>query len=104
VKERIARARRAQEALGADELRRRAARCCATILDHLLAHADELVEIICKDSGKTRENAMLGEIWTVSEKLRHNPRARRAAPAAGAGPVGGLPPQTRGRSTTSRSA
>jgi len=37
---------------------------------HLLEHADELCELIVRDAGKTRENAMLGEIWTVSEKLR----------------------------------
>ena len=37
---------------------------------HLLEHTDELVEAICRDSGKTRENALMGEIWPVCEKLR----------------------------------
>lgn len=37
---------------------------------HLLEHADELVEAICRDAGKTRENALMGELWPVSEKLR----------------------------------
>lgn len=40
------------------------------MLDHLLDHADELVDAVVRDSGKTRENAMLGEIWPVAEKLR----------------------------------
>ncbi|MCA9619562.1 MAG: aldehyde dehydrogenase family protein [Myxococcales bacterium] len=41
------------------------------ILDHVLAHADELCRVVVKDAGKTRENALLGEIWPVCEKLRH---------------------------------
>ncbi len=41
-----------------------------TMLTHLLDHADELVETVVRDSGKTRENAMMGEIWPVAEKLR----------------------------------
>jgi acyl-CoA reductase-like NAD-dependent aldehyde dehydrogenase len=40
------------------------------MLDHLLEHADELVDHVVRDSGKTRENALLGEIWPVAEKLR----------------------------------
>ena len=27
--------------------------------------------MICRDAGKTRENALLGEIWPICEKLRH---------------------------------
>src|SRR4051794_14158141 len=37
------------------------------MLEHLLDHADELVDAVVRDSGKTRENAMLGEIWPVAE-------------------------------------
>ncbi len=37
---------------------------------YIVEHADEFVEAICRDSGKTRENALMGEIWTVCEKLR----------------------------------
>ncbi len=40
------------------------------ILDHVLAHADELCEVVARDSGKTRHNAMLGEVWPVVEKAR----------------------------------
>ena len=40
------------------------------VLEHVVDHADELCEIVCRVSGKTRENAMMGEIWPVAEKLR----------------------------------
>lgn len=40
------------------------------ILDHVLEHADELCDVVVRDAGKTRENAMMGEIWPVCEKLR----------------------------------
>lgn len=40
------------------------------ILKHVLRHADELCDVIVRDAGKTRENAIMGEIWPVSEKLR----------------------------------
>jgi acyl-CoA reductase-like NAD-dependent aldehyde dehydrogenase len=41
------------------------------LLDYIVVHADELSDVIARDAGKTRENAMLGEIWPVCEKLRH---------------------------------
>ena len=40
------------------------------VLRHIAANADELVEIVCRDSGKTRENALMGDVWPVCEKLR----------------------------------
>lgn len=40
------------------------------MLEDILAHSDELCELIVRDSGKTRENALMGEIWPVCEKLR----------------------------------
>jgi len=40
------------------------------VLAHVLDHADELCELVVRDAGKTRENAMLGEVWPVVEKLR----------------------------------
>ena len=46
-------------------------RVLGRLLDYLLDHTDELVETICRDAGKTRENALLGEIWPLCEKLRH---------------------------------
>ncbi len=36
---------------------------------HLLDNADELVDWVVKDAGKTKENAMMGEIWPVAAKL-----------------------------------
>ncbi len=46
-------------------------RVLGKILDYLLDNVDTLVEDICRDAGKTRENAILGEIWPICEKLRH---------------------------------
>lgn len=69
VRRAIARAREAQ--VGWREtsfaLRRRVLR---RVADAVLAQVDDLVELIVRDSGKTRENALMGEIWTVLEKLR----------------------------------
>src|SRR5439155_18415190 len=45
-------------------------RVLGRIRDHVIDHADELCELVCRVSGKTRENAMMGEIWPVVEKLR----------------------------------
>lgn len=41
-----------------------------SLLTHLLEHADELCEVISRDSGKTLHHALIGEIWPVAEKLR----------------------------------
>ena len=70
VRARVQRAKRAQKSWGAttfDERRRVLGR----LIDYLLDHTDELCDIIARDAGKTRENALLGEIWPVCEKLRH---------------------------------
>lgn len=40
------------------------------ILDQLLEHTDELVDVVVRDSGKTYEHAIMGEVWPVAEKLR----------------------------------
>jgi acyl-CoA reductase-like NAD-dependent aldehyde dehydrogenase len=65
----VARAREAQRgwARTSFETRRKMLRA---LLDYTLAHADALCEEIMRDSGKTRENALLGEIWPVCAKLR----------------------------------
>lgn len=69
VRAAVARAREAQAlwARAPFEERRRVLR---HVLEHVLEHADELCEVVVRDAGKTRENAMLGEIWPVCEKLR----------------------------------
>jgi acyl-CoA reductase-like NAD-dependent aldehyde dehydrogenase len=65
----VARAQKAQERWAESSFAERR-RLLGLILDHVLAHADELCEVIARDSGKTRHNAMLGEIWPVAEKAR----------------------------------
>jgi len=40
------------------------------ILDYVLQNADQLVDVVSRDAGKTRHNAMLGEVWPVVEKAR----------------------------------
>lgn len=40
------------------------------ILNHIVENKDEICEDIRRDSGKTRENALVGEIWPTCEKLR----------------------------------
>ncbi|MCA9710683.1 MAG: aldehyde dehydrogenase family protein, partial [Myxococcales bacterium] len=80
VRAAIARAREAQVGWAETRfsLRRRVLR---RVADAVLAQVDDLVELIVRDSGKTRENALMGEIWTVLEKLRwtaaHGPRHLR---------------------------
>lgn len=69
VREKLARARRAQESWGRSSFDERR-RVLRHILTHLLDHADELCELVVRDAGKTRENAMMGEVWPVAEKLR----------------------------------
>ncbi|HEY6876602.1 MAG TPA: aldehyde dehydrogenase family protein [Polyangiales bacterium] len=66
---RIASARKAQQIWAKTPFRERA-RVLGLVQDYLLAHADELVDVICRDSGKTRHNAMVGEIWPTVEKAR----------------------------------
>jgi len=70
VKDRVLRARQAQQVWSQRSFAERR-RVLGFIMDHVLDHADELVEMIVRDAGKTRENAMLGEIWPVCEKIRH---------------------------------
>jgi acyl-CoA reductase-like NAD-dependent aldehyde dehydrogenase len=70
VLERIARAHRAAAVWKSTtfEVRRRV---LGRIMQHVLDHADDLVRHVVRDAGKTRENAMLGEIWPICEKIRH---------------------------------
>lgn len=65
----VAKARAAQIGWGETDFAARR-RVLRRMLDHLLAHVDELVELVMRDSGKTREHALMGEIWPVCEKLR----------------------------------
>lgn len=69
VREVILRARRAQERFRHTSFEERR-ELLGLIRDHVLAHADELCDVVARDSGKTRHNAMLGEVWPVVEKAR----------------------------------
>lgn len=69
VKVAIDRARAAQVAFRASSFETRR-RVLTRMLSHVIDHAEELCELVCRVSGKTRENAMMGEIWPISEKLR----------------------------------
>lgn len=69
VPEIVARARRAGEAWAGSTFQERRA-LLEAILQYTLDHADEICDDIVTDSGKTRENAMYGEIWPVAAKLR----------------------------------
>ena len=64
----LARARVAQQHWGRSSFKQRRA-VLRHILEHVLEHADELCDEIVRDSGKTYENAMLGEVMPVSSKL-----------------------------------
>jgi acyl-CoA reductase-like NAD-dependent aldehyde dehydrogenase len=65
----LARARKAQERWARTSFAERR-KLLGLILDHVLQYADELCDVVARDSGKTRHNAMLGEIWPVVEKAR----------------------------------
>ena len=40
------------------------------LMAHTVNHKDEICATIQRDTGKTRENALMGEIWTTCEKFR----------------------------------
>ncbi len=63
----LARAAQAEWKKTSFETRRRV---LGHVRDYILDNADALCQAICRDSGKTRENAMSGEIWPVLEKLK----------------------------------
>ncbi len=69
VRTAVARARQAQRGWSETSFEQRR-RVLRRVLDHVLEHIDELTEVVVRDAGKTRENALMGEIWTVCEKLR----------------------------------
>lgn len=69
VGEVVARARDAQRAWGDSTFAQRRA-VLRRMLAHIIEHTDEIVEAVVTDSGKTHENALLGEIMTVCNKLQ----------------------------------
>ncbi len=69
VRAAVARARLAQVAWRPTDFEARR-RVLGRVADHIVDHMDELCELVVRDSGKTLENALMGEIWPVLEKLR----------------------------------
>jgi acyl-CoA reductase-like NAD-dependent aldehyde dehydrogenase len=69
VRAAVARARAAQVRWGKSTFEERR-KLLRLILAHVLDHSDELCELVVRDAGKTRENAILGEVWPVCEKIR----------------------------------
>jgi acyl-CoA reductase-like NAD-dependent aldehyde dehydrogenase len=65
----IERARAAQESWRNTSFAQRR-KVLKVALELILDEADELVDRVVRDSGKTREHAITGEIWPVCEKLR----------------------------------
>lgn len=65
----VARAHRAQKVWAQSSFAQRRA-VLTHVLEHILAHADELVNAVVEDSGKTHENALLGEVMTVCNKIQ----------------------------------
>jgi len=69
VKKKVQRARDAQRTWKRASFAERSA-VLGRLLDRILDDEERLVDLVCRDSGKTRENALMGEIWPVCEKLR----------------------------------
>jgi acyl-CoA reductase-like NAD-dependent aldehyde dehydrogenase len=65
----VARAQIAQQAWRQTTFAERR-RVLRAILDYTVEHKEEICDEVVRASGKTRENALLGEIWPVCEKLR----------------------------------
>ncbi|MEX1668403.1 aldehyde dehydrogenase family protein [Zhongshania guokunii] len=65
----VARARKAQAQWKHSTFAQRR-KVLENILDYILDHSDEICEIVARDAGKTRENALLGEILPACEKIR----------------------------------
>jgi acyl-CoA reductase-like NAD-dependent aldehyde dehydrogenase len=65
----VARAKRAQQAWAHTSFAERR-RVLSAILAYTVDHRDDICEEVQRGAGKTRENAILGEIWPVCEKLR----------------------------------
>lgn len=65
----VARARTAQSAWAETSFAERR-RVLRALLAYTVEHKDEICAWVCTDTGKTHENALVGEIWPVCEKFR----------------------------------
>jgi acyl-CoA reductase-like NAD-dependent aldehyde dehydrogenase len=69
VERKINLAREAQREWSATSFEARA-KLLHRLCDRMLDDADMIVDWVVQDSGKTRENALMGEIWPVCDKIR----------------------------------
>ncbi len=69
VRAAVLRAREAQRGWAETSFAQRRA-VLRRLSDRILANTDALVDVVVTDAGKTREHALMGEIWPVLEKLR----------------------------------
>ncbi|HEY2749509.1 MAG TPA: aldehyde dehydrogenase family protein [Polyangia bacterium] len=65
----VARAKAAQKSWGTTSFAERR-RVLGALLAYTVEHKEEICAEVQRGSGKTRENALLGEIWPACEKLR----------------------------------
>ena len=65
----VARAKVAQRSWGKSSFAERR-RVLGAVLAYIVEHKSEICEEVQRASGKTRENALVGEIWPACEKLR----------------------------------
>jgi len=65
----VARAKLAQKSWGKTSFAERR-RVLGALLAYIVEHKEEICAEVQRGSGKTRENALIGEIWTACEKLR----------------------------------
>jgi acyl-CoA reductase-like NAD-dependent aldehyde dehydrogenase len=75
VSVRLQRARRAQQEWQKTSFAERR-RVLRRLLDAILDRADELCRLLSAEAGKTLQNAMMGEIFPVCEKLPVHPQPR----------------------------
>ncbi len=65
----VARAKAAQKAWGRTSFAERR-RVLRALLAYIVEHKEDICAEVARGSGKTRENALVGEIWPACEKLR----------------------------------
>ena len=65
----VARAKAAHKEWRSSSFRQRR-HALRALMSYTVEHKDEICQTIQRDSGKTRENALVGEIWPTCEKLR----------------------------------
>eukprot|EP00762_Andalucia_godoyi_P003061 ANDGO_01057.mRNA.1 Aldehyde dehydrogenase 22A1 len=70
VREAVVRSHKAQKSWGKTSFKQRSA-VLASLMKFVLAHQDEIVDASCRESGKTKLEAEMGEVLTTLEKCRY---------------------------------